>query len=73
MKFRILTLAVIILILTIFAAVSFGVQDDSQPSAYFPQTIYEFTPVLDGDKVVHEFVIQNRGNAPLKVDRVKTG
>ena len=73
MRFRILTLSVLILILTLFAAVSFGVQDDSQPSAHFPETIYEFTPVLDGDKVVHEFVIQNRGNATLKVDRVKTG
>ncbi len=73
MRFRIPTVSILILISTLFAAVSFGVQDDSQPSAYFPETTYEFTPVLDGDKVVHEFVIQNRGNATLKVDRVKTG
>ncbi len=73
MKVKTLTLSILILISTTFAATSFGVQDDSQPSAYFPETAYEFTPVLDGDRVVHDFVIQNKGSATLKVDRVKTG
>jgi len=29
--------------------------------------------VLEGSMVVHDFVIQNKGNATLNVDRVKTG
>ena len=32
-----------------------------------------FSEVLDGTNVVHDFVIQNKGTATLKVDRVKTG
>ena len=73
MKLKALTVLAIALILTLFAAVCFGTQDQSTPSAVFPETSYEFLPVLDGAKVVHEFVIQNKGTAPLKVERVKTG
>ena len=43
------------------------------PSVFFPETHFEFTPVLEGSLVVHDFVIQNKGNATLNVDRVKTG
>ena len=59
--------------LAIFAAVGFAAQDDGEPAAFFPQTLYEFTSVLDGAKVVHEFVVQNKGTATLNIERVKTG
>jgi hypothetical protein len=59
--------------LTLFAAVGIGAQDDAGPDAFFPQTLYEFSPVLDGAKVVHEFVVQNKGTATLNIERVKTG
>jgi len=62
-----------ILFFTMFAATAFGAQEDAQPSAFFPTTSYEFSPVLDGTQVVHEFVIQNKGNAPLKIESVRTG
>jgi hypothetical protein len=69
---KLLSLAVAIG-LALFAAVGFGAQDDAGPSAFFPQTLYEFSPVLDGAKVVHEFVVQNKGTATLNIERVKTG
>jgi hypothetical protein len=59
--------------LTLFTAAGFGAQDDARPAAVFPQTLYEFSPVLDGAKVVHEFVVQNKGTATLNIERVKTG
>ncbi len=62
----------IIIGLTLFAAVGFGAQDDAGPAAFFPQTLYEFSPVLDGAKVVHQFVVQNKGKATLNIERVKT-
>ena len=58
--------------LILFAATSFGAQEDAAPAAVFPQTLYEFSPVLDGAEVVHEFVVQNKGNATLNIERVKT-
>ncbi len=73
MKLKALAVFSIVLFLTLFAAVGFGTQDQSTPSVFFPETSYEFSAVLDGAKVVHEFIIQNKGTAPLKVERVKTG
>ena len=77
MRSRTLTGLSAMLFLTLFAAVCFGSQDQASPqptpTAVFPETSYEFPAVLDGAKVVHEFVIQNKGTAPLKVERVKTG
>lgn len=43
------------------------------PKAFLPVTKWEFEPVIDGHEVIHEFAIQNKGNAPLNVERVKTG
>jgi hypothetical protein len=63
----------VIIGMTLFAGVGFGAQEDAGPVAFFPQTLYEFSPVLDGAKVVHEFVIQNKGSATLNIERVKTG
>jgi hypothetical protein len=42
------------------------------PAAYLPTLRYEFAPVLEGQEVRHDFVIQNKGDALLEVQRVKT-
>jgi hypothetical protein len=73
MKFKMVTVLALVLFLTLLAAVSFGSQDQPNPTAFFPETAYEFSSVLDGSKVVHDFVIQNKGTATLKVEKVKTG
>ena len=73
MKLRTSAVLSVALLLTLFASVCLGTQDQPQASAFFPETSYEFAPVLDGAKVVHEFVIQNNGTAMLKVQKVKTG
>lgn len=73
MKLKTISVFLLSLLLTLSAAVCFGTQDQPGPSAFFPETTFEFTPVLDGSKVVHEFVIQNKGTETLKVERVKTG
>ncbi|MGB9499178.1 MAG: OS_HP2 family (seleno)protein [Dissulfuribacterales bacterium] len=43
------------------------------PSAVIPRSKYEFEPVLEGINVVHEFIIENIGTAPLEIERIKTG
>ena len=73
MRFKSVAVLGGVLFWAVFVAIGFGAQDDSQPNAFFPATSWEFSPVLDGTKVMHEFVIQNKGNAPLKVEKVKTG
>ena len=73
MKYKALTVLTVAFFLTLFVAVCWSAQETTGPSAYFPESSYEFSAVLDGTQVVHELVIQNKGTEPLTVDRVKTG
>ena len=51
---------------------SFGAKGDKLPLAHLPAARYEFAPVVEGQEVSHNFVIQNKGEASLEVKRVKT-
>jgi len=42
------------------------------PCAFVPVRSYNFAPVVDGTEITHDFVIQNKGTAPLKIEKVKT-
>jgi hypothetical protein len=42
------------------------------PSAYMSGLHYVFEPVVDGTIIFHDFVLQNKGTAPLKIEKVKT-
>jgi hypothetical protein len=56
-------------------AVCLGLEGEEvkNPLAVAPGEIFEFDPVLDGDQVTHNFVIQNKGDAELRIERVQTG
>lgn len=43
------------------------------PAVFFPEKVFEFPAVIDGIKVVHDFVVANRGTLPLAIDNVRTG
>jgi len=43
------------------------------PIAVAPEATYQFEPVPEGTQVTHEFKIQNKGTAPLRIERVNTG
>jgi len=73
MKYCSRLVAIVALLIAFSSAVCFGAEKDATASVFFPESQYEFSPVLDGTQVVHDFVIQNKGNATLTVDRVKTG
>jgi len=47
--------------------------DDTAPEAFIPQKIFTFPSTMDGSKVLHDFIVQNKGDAPLKITKVKTG
>lgn len=79
MKFRVR--AALILILCLFVPVTIGIAADKHaenpdlatPSIFLPENRFEFSPVLEGTKIVHDFTVQNKGNAVLKIERVRTG
>ena len=43
------------------------------PAIFFAEKTYESPPVIDGAKVVHDFVVANKGTVPLQIDNVRTG
>jgi hypothetical protein len=43
------------------------------PSVFIPEKAFEFQPVIEGEKVVHDFSIINKGTLPLLITNVRTG
>jgi hypothetical protein len=62
-------------IILMIAAACFGSTDGSSdtPLAVALEPVFQFEPVLDGEEVVHDFVIRNQGNAELIIYEVQTG
>ncbi len=80
MKFKSFAALVVACCVLSFAPVSFGAGDEKasksqggNPAAFFAKIQHEFSPVLEGASVTHDFVIQNKGRGPLKVKKVTTG
>ena len=46
---------------------------ENAPIAVAPEATYQFKTVPEGTQVTHEFKIQNKGTAPLIIERVNTG
>ena len=43
------------------------------PVIVIPEATYEFPTVVDGIKVTHDYLIENKGDADLEIRRVRTG
>jgi hypothetical protein len=43
------------------------------PKMALPEQSFNFREVIEGRTLVHEFVIQNKGDQPLEIQQVKTG
>ncbi|MBU0464005.1 MAG: DUF1573 domain-containing protein [Proteobacteria bacterium] len=43
------------------------------PSAEVAERSFRFEPVLEGDQVLHEFIIKNTGSAPLQIIKIESG
>lgn len=41
------------------------------PTAVFPETRYQFEPIVEGNEIKHDFIIENHGDAPLVIDKVR--
>jgi hypothetical protein len=43
------------------------------PAAFLAQSIHEFAPVVEGTRVTHEFIFENRGDQPLEIIKIESG
>jgi hypothetical protein len=71
------TLFSVFLLFFILIPFSLGAADKqavaiSGPSAFFPSVYYEFAPVADGIEIRHNFIVQNKGDQILHINKVKT-
>ena len=41
------------------------------PQAVFPQMRFEFDPVFEGTEIKHDFVVENKGQAPLVIKNIR--
>lgn len=61
----VLILGVLLLSAEVFA--------ENTPAAFLPEQTYQFAPLLEGTEVVHDFILQNKGTAPLDIINLKSG
>jgi hypothetical protein len=45
----------------------------ASPSAFLPEPIHTFKPVIEGTEVVHDFTLRNAGNETLYIENLKSG
>ena len=63
----------ILFIMIPLSALGPGTDDPGSPSIFVPQPSFQFEPVVSGQKVSHDYIVQNKGTAPLEITRIKTG
>ncbi len=73
-----IVLAVLFIYCVIFSSTGFcGEKDVSTdgkvPKAEFPELLYTFNEVLEGDDILHDFIVKNVGDAVLEITKVKPG
>ncbi|MFO7687178.1 MAG: hypothetical protein R6V60_13930 [Desulfobacterales bacterium] len=61
-------------IVLLSASIGLGSQPQGPaPAAVFSQPSFQFESALEGQTVEHDFVVQNKGNADLQIEKIKTG
>jgi hypothetical protein len=68
----------ILLIILILLAVQTGYSENQPESSALPvvhvvEGVHKFETITEGVDVIHEFVIQNKGKAPLDITKVRPG
>lgn len=59
--------------LSVFGLLATVQADEGTPKAVIENTSHDFGAVYEGVDVIHDFVIQNKGDADLEVTDVKAG
>lgn len=75
MKLKFFSILLVAVCIMSFDSGAFGASKQTSPSSsvFVPESKFTFNTVLDGNEVTHDFIIQNKGDAPLAIEKVKTG
>jgi hypothetical protein len=71
MKKESATLAIFLLFsfLTIFSG---SAPADQKPEAVLSEKVFNFESAWEGDMVTHDFILKNKGSAPLEILKIDT-
>lgn len=59
------------IIFTVFlAVVMFTLPCNATPKAVPVDSVFEFSPLPEGEKIIHEFIVRNTGDTPLNIINV---
>ena len=50
-----------------------GGREASNPEIFFKEKIYNASEVMEGDLILHSYTVYNKGNAVLKIEKVRPG
>ena len=45
---------------------------DQKPKAVLPEGVFNFESVWEGDTVTHDYLVKNKGDAPLEILKIDT-
>ncbi len=45
----------------------------TSPKAVLTEQVFAFKPVVEGTTVTHDFILHNKGTAPLVIEKISTG
>lgn len=63
-----------VFILTVFFSLPEpGQTGEAHPSIFARETSFDHPDVFEGETVIHDFKIENRGSADLRIEKVETG
>jgi hypothetical protein len=74
-----LTMKLKVIMAVLCSLLLFAIHSDAEnitqekPVAFLPEQIFEFEPVVEGAVVIHDFIIQNKGTAPLVIHKATAG
>jgi len=46
---------------------------ESKPIALIVEKTFQFNPVVEGDRIHHEFILKNNGTVPLEILKIESG
>jgi len=68
-----LTAWLLIVILLMFPCTAFSQDTPEIPKLALKEREFDFGKVKEGSRITHEFIIQNKGTAPLEIKKVSPG
>jgi hypothetical protein len=62
----------IVLILS-FSFITVNSEELKGPIAFIAEPVFSFDPVPEGQKIIHDYLIENKGNSVLSIEKIKAG